>query len=339
MNGLALCAGVGGLELGLKLALGERYQTVGYVEREAYATAVLVARMEDKALDPAPVWDDLATFDCGPWRGVVDIVSGGYPCQPFSHAGKRGGADDERHLWPHVRRIVEETAPALCFFENVGGHLSLGFEEVVQDLEGLGYRVAAGLFTAAEVGAPHKRERLFVLAERVPDTGRDALREEPGRGCGGGYGSSETQPGDVGEGVADTECAGREGRRSERQLRGGVEEVQAGGRGSGTDLADRDQWGRQGQRSVGLPSAEGTGGEGAEPDGRNVRYDPDDCGYGIWPPGPSSDWSGVPPEAQPAIRGMADGAASRVDRLRAAGNGVVPLVAAHAFRNLAEKLT
>ena len=106
IHGLALCAGVGGLELGLKLALGDAFRTVGYVEREAFAASTLVARMEDEALDRAPVWDDLKTFDGVPWRGKVDLVSAGYPCQPFSVAGKRRGESDPRHHWPHVLRAI-----------------------------------------------------------------------------------------------------------------------------------------------------------------------------------------------------------------------------------------
>ena len=105
--GLSLCSGAGGLDLGLTIAM-PGYRTVGHVERETYAAAILVARMEEAALDPAPVWDDVASFDGRPWRGAVDIVTAGYPCQPFSVAGKRRGADDPRHLWPHVARIIGE---------------------------------------------------------------------------------------------------------------------------------------------------------------------------------------------------------------------------------------
>ena len=164
MNGLALCAGIGGLELGLTAALAGRYRTVCYVEREAYAAACLVARMEDAALDTAPVWDDISTFDGRPWRGVVDVVAAGYPCQPHSVAGKRKGAADERNLWPAVARIISECAPALVFLENVPGAMRFTYEHVLPDLSRLGYRVEAGLFSAEEVGAPHRRRRLFVLA-------------------------------------------------------------------------------------------------------------------------------------------------------------------------------
>jgi len=184
MNGLALCAGVGGLELGIKLA-GPGYRTVCYVEGEAYAASILVSRMEDQTLDTAPIWSDLRSFDGRPWRGLVDIITAGYPCQPFSAAGKRRGADDPRHLWPEVARIIAETGPALVFCENVGAHLSLGFEQVSEDMESLGYRVAAGVFTAWAIGAPHIRERLFWLA-----TYTDVCHgDDPGHGasalCGG----------------------------------------------------------------------------------------------------------------------------------------------------------
>lgn len=199
-RGLALCAGAGGLELGLSLAL-PGYRAVGWVERDAYAASALVARMEEAALDDAPVWSDLASFDGRPWRGAVDIVSAGWPCQPFSVSGKRRGSDDERHLWPHVRRVLAETGAPLLFAENVPGHVSLGLNVVYADLRNLGYDVEAGLFSAAEVGAPHERQRLFLLAHahREPVRklarhileGREAAlrrRELSGRNRGGGQG-------------------------------------------------------------------------------------------------------------------------------------------------------
>lgn len=174
--GLSLCAGTGGLDLGLHLAMPE-YRTICYVERESYAASTLVARMEDAALDQAPIWDDVTNFNGKAWRGVVDIVHGGYPCQPFSVAGRKLGDKDPRHLWPHIARIVREIKPPVCFFENVGGHLRLGFEQVHDDLQRMGYRVKAGLFTAAEVGAPHKRERLFILAYREGFFGERSFTE------------------------------------------------------------------------------------------------------------------------------------------------------------------
>lgn len=162
-RGISLCAGYGGLDLGLHIA-EPRYRTVAFVERESHAAATLVARMADKALGEAPIWDDLRSFDGTSWRGRVHLVSAGYPCQPFSYAGKRAGETDPRHLWPEVARIVDEARPEWVWCENVEGHLSMGYPDVARDLRGLGYTPKAGLFTAREAGASHRRRRLFILA-------------------------------------------------------------------------------------------------------------------------------------------------------------------------------
>lgn len=139
----------------------------------AAEAVTLVARMEDSALDPAPIWDDLRSFDGRPWRGRVHLVSAGYPCQPFSIAGLRRGTSDPRHLWPEVARIADEIQPEWVFAENVEGHLSLGLADVARDLEALGYRTKAGVFSAREAGASHRRRRLFILAHA--DRGRCGL--------------------------------------------------------------------------------------------------------------------------------------------------------------------
>ena len=161
--GISLCAGVGGLDLGLHIA-EPGYRTVCFVERNSFAAAALVARMADASLAPAPVWDDLKTFDGRVWRGRVHILTAGYPCQPFTLSGLRKGQNDPRHLWPDVARITREIAPEWAFFENVPGHLTLGFQDVTRDLQAMGCRVAARVVSAAEVGASHTRERLFILA-------------------------------------------------------------------------------------------------------------------------------------------------------------------------------
>lgn len=134
VNVLSLCSGAGGLDLGVRMALPTT-RTVCYVEIEAYAAEVLACRMEEGRLDSAPLWTDLRTFDGRPWRGAVDLVIGGYPCQPFSVAGARRGADDPRHLWPHIARILRELDRPCAFFENVSGHVSLGLREVRSELE------------------------------------------------------------------------------------------------------------------------------------------------------------------------------------------------------------
>lgn len=163
LRGLSLCAGYAGLDLGLHIA-EPGYKTVCYVERESHAAATLVARMEDQALVDAPIWDDLKSFDGRAWRGRIHLIAAGYPCQPFSFSGHRKGRDDPRHLWPDIARIIAEVEPEWVFAENVEGHLNLGCADVCDSLRSLGYTPKAGLFSAREAGASHRRGRIFILA-------------------------------------------------------------------------------------------------------------------------------------------------------------------------------
>ncbi|MBI1408108.1 MAG: DNA cytosine methyltransferase [Caulobacter sp.] len=206
-RGLSLCAGYGGLDLGVHIA-EPAYRTVGYVEREAHAAAALVARMGDQALAEAAVWDDLRTFEGRPWRGRLHLVTAGYPCQPFSVAGKRRGRDDPRHLWPEVARIVSEVEPEWVFLENVEGHVDLGLPEVVDELEIMGFTTKAGIFSAREAGARHRRRRIFILAH----ANRCRQRLLSGPDCPGGphpvdlalrHRSGEWGPVPAGEGGAE----------------------------------------------------------------------------------------------------------------------------------------
>jgi site-specific DNA-cytosine methylase len=160
---IGLCAGYGGIELGLKRVL-PTLRSVALCEIEAFAIANLVAKMEAGLMDAAPVWTDLKTFPWESFRDRVDILTGGYPCQPFSAAGKRAGKDDPRHLWPWIADGIAIMRPRVCFFENVEGHITLGLSTVVSDLEEMGYKVSWGIFSAAECGAPHQRKRVFILA-------------------------------------------------------------------------------------------------------------------------------------------------------------------------------
>lgn len=174
-NGIELCAGVGWLGLGIELAcdcLGIEYRTRAYAERDSYAASVIVARMEDAALAPALVWDDLSTFDGRPWRGKIHCLSAGLPCPAFSVAGKQLGLSDER-AWgsedspiPQFLRIIGEVEPAVVFIENVPPFVSGGhFRLVGERLCALGYEIETPLFLrASDVGAAHKRERVFILA-------------------------------------------------------------------------------------------------------------------------------------------------------------------------------
>lgn len=160
---VSLCAGYGGIDLGLGRAIPS-LRTVAFCEIEAFACSNLVAKMEAGLLDAAPIWTNLKTFPWSDFHGKVDILSGGYPCQPFSSAGKRKGKDDPRHLWPFIADGIAAMRPKRCFFENVEGHISLGLSTVISDLEEMGYRTTWGIFSALEVGAPHRRKRIFILA-------------------------------------------------------------------------------------------------------------------------------------------------------------------------------
>ena len=161
---LSFCSGYGGLERGLDLA-GFKHRVIAYVEIEAYAIANLANKMERRKLLPAPIWSNLKTLPVEPFRDRVDLLTSGYPCQPFSAAGERKGTEDPRHLWPHIRRHIKAIRPVRCFFENVEGHISLGLREVISDLESLGYKTTWGIFSAREVGAPHQRKRVYILAD------------------------------------------------------------------------------------------------------------------------------------------------------------------------------
>lgn len=352
MNVLSLCAGVGGLDLGVELATGGVARTVCYVEREAHAAAVLVSRMEEALLAPAAVWSDLTTFDGREWRGVVDLVVAGYPCQPFSTAGKRAGVDDPRHLWPHVARIIRECGAGLVLLENVPGHLSIGFDAVCGDLQGMGYRVAAGVFSAAEVGASHRRERLFILAHS------DGGQREQRRGAVKDDGGAERRV--SGSDGSDAGVADADERVSGGYNAGGWQERKSEADGYGSGVAQSLCGGLGRQAEVGPPSQPriheahpGTEHHGASVgpvddtyvEGSQGRNGPIGCRGDerpTWPPGPEMDWTGIPeqcwPATEPDVRGVADGMAARVDRLRACGNGVVPLAAAHAFRTLTAAL-
>ena len=166
---LSLCTGYEGLGLGLRRVL-PNLREIAYVEREGFPIANLVAKIESGQLDEAPIFTDVKTFPYGKFRGCVDILSGGFPCQPFSAAGKRQATEDPRHLFPYIRDGIRDCQPRIVFLENVEGIISAKtgdgesvLQYVLRELEGLGYRATAGVFSASEVGAPHQRKRVFIL--------------------------------------------------------------------------------------------------------------------------------------------------------------------------------
>lgn len=187
LNLLSICTGGGGLDLGFELAIPSA-RTVCMVEREAFAVAQLVSAMEAGLMAPASIWSDAKSFDGRGWRGSVDGLIGGIPCQPHSHAGRKRGSLDARDLWSDARRIIVQSRVWFILIENVGGMLSAGDDEIAgaervhRDLHKLGFEVEAGLFSAAEVGAPHKRERIFILG--VCDQLANASRQQWRKGGG-----------------------------------------------------------------------------------------------------------------------------------------------------------
>ena len=173
MNGLALCAGVGGLERGIE-SIFNRYKTVCYVEGEAYAASCLISQMEKGWVDEAPIWSNVRTFDGNPWRGKVDIVSGGFPCQPFSQAGKQKGTEDKRHLWPEISRIIGEIRPSIVILENVPNVTDIAGSIIFADLAKMGYNSSWGIVRASDANAPHRRARFFSISID-PNTYNDGL--------------------------------------------------------------------------------------------------------------------------------------------------------------------
>ncbi len=162
MRELALFAGAGGGILGGKL-LG--WRTVCAVEVDAYCRSVLLARQRDGILEPFPIWDDVRTFDGRPWRGAVDVVSGGFPCQDISAAGKGAGLDGERSgLWLEMARIIREVRPRFAFVENSPMLTSRGLGRVLGDLATMGFDARWGVLGAADFDAPHQRDRIWIAA-------------------------------------------------------------------------------------------------------------------------------------------------------------------------------
>jgi DNA (cytosine-5)-methyltransferase 1 len=210
---LSLCSGVGGLDLGVRAVLPDA-RVVAYCERDAFAAAVLLARMQDESLDPAPVWcGDLERLPVDELAGRVDLVTAGFPCQPVSVAGSRRGTDDERWIWPAVARVVREVRPRFVFLENVPGLLHAGpdgvapVEHVLGDLAGCGYDARWTLLRASAAGAPHRRARFFLLAWRVSDAQRDPLRAERGQRAARSAEPRDAEPRDMGAGALDSGSA------------------------------------------------------------------------------------------------------------------------------------
>jgi len=270
VNELSLFSGAGGGLLGTKL-LG--WRSVGYVEFNTYCQQILAQRIKDGFLDEAPIFGDIDDFiESGAakkYKGYVDVVTAGFPCQPFSVAGKKKGQDDERNKWPQTIQCIRDVGCRYALLENVPGLLNSGyFGEILTSLAEAGFDARWCVLGADDVGAPHRRKRLWILA----DSGSERL-EGRGSECGLGEGIKEGEVGREGHDVADSD--------SER------------GRLRKTNRQDAENVGQPSRRSE----------------------------HGCW-------------DVEPDVGRVAHGVASRVDRLKALGNGQVPRVAATAWRIL-----
>ena len=162
LNELALFAGIGGGILGGRLL---NWRTVCAVENDPFARDVLIARQNDGSLYPFPIWDDVSTFDGACWKGIVDVVHGGFPCQDISPAGSGAGIEGARSgLWSHMARIVGQIRPQYVVMENSQFLVSRGLGMVLTDLAKMGYDARWGIVGAHHASAPHTRNRTYLVA-------------------------------------------------------------------------------------------------------------------------------------------------------------------------------
>ncbi len=317
-----LFAGAGG---GLLADLLLGHIPIGACEIEPYPRNVLLARQRDGILPSFPIWDDVCSLDGTPWRGSVDVLCGGFPCQDISAAGKGAGISGERSgLWKEYARLIGEMRPRFVFAENSPLLRTRGLGVVLEDLAALGYNARWGIIGARNVGAPHKRDRMWVLAYR------SVKRCDEGRGDDEKYVRTEFSPSgehrgpEVGnsmhQGLQGSERAERIDTKRRQEQNGSAAESSClwwpidpavisnadkfndDCRGHG---ASEVRWKQSGQTKI----------LGSEQDLR--------C----------ADWP-----AEPLLGRVAHGVAHRVDRLKAIGNGQVPQCAAVAFNILSEGL-
>lgn len=305
MNELHLFAGAGGGILAGQL-LGRR--CVCAVEFDPYAQAVLVARQNDGTFPPFPIWNDVRTFDGRPWNGIVDVVAGGFPCQDISAAGSGAGIDGERSgLWAEMARIIREVRPRKVELENSPMLTSRGLGRVLGDLAEMGFDAEWGVISAADTGAPHLRERIWIVAHAYERQCSDAQPEVCARWNAADHGcktlaDSDCKPFEQGRSCDATEEPGRW-----NPDRGCV---------SSDDMADPVR-----EREQGIV-ASSAGSQGWSQSGE--RQDrPRSYGIGRWP-------------VEPGMGRVVNGMANRAHRIKALGNGQVSRVAATAWHLLGQ---
>lgn len=331
MRELALFAGAGGGILGGHL-LG--WRTVCAVERDAYAAQVLAQRQNDGALPAFPIWSDVCSFDGRPWRGLIDVVSGGFPCQDISAAGNGDGIDGARSgLWREMARIVGEVRPAYVYVENSPLLVGRGLALVLGDLAEMGYDAKWCIVSASDLDAPHQRERIWIVAndnrlresqsagkqqecglgpEQCSKTMADpsSLRRETQR-CSWRLLPEESEPWRDGAAMANAYSIPGQQRGKNHS----TEKPRGWNSDRGSECAHLANAKRVGCKQMEQPVTGGPQGQGSA----------DQIEHGSFTAG----WPGWP--AEPGMGRVADGVAHRVDRIKALGNGQVPRVAAAAF--------
>lgn len=296
---LSLFSGIGGIDLAAEWA---GFESVAMVERDKYCQKILA-----KNFPNTKIHDDVTTFNATEYRGKIDLLSGGFPCQPHSLAGQRKASADERDLWDEVVRIIRDTQPKWFLGENVRGLLSSEsgkfFGRILNDLESLGYRVGWCLYGAKDIGAVHRRERVFIVAYSSGIGGQTEGNHREGRPfCG------ERKQCDEGR-CKRCGMAGRDYADSIGQ----------------TDAADTELIRRTGFQESGFVGQD----DKERQAGRQVEFERDRFSEyeNIW----GGDWRtwDVEPviyeaETESRVCRAHDGVPNRVDRLRALGNAVVP---------------
>lgn len=304
MRELALFAGAGGGVLASYL-LG--WRTVCAVERDAYAAQVLAQRQNDGILEAFPIWSDITSFDGKPWRGIVDVISGGFPCQDISSAGKGAGIEGERSgLWAEMARIIGEVRPRYVFVENSPMLVSRGLTRVISDLAKMGYDAQWARFSASNFGAPHIRDRIWIVAHSQSigcKTNGLSIGTQQEKSLSGIKGKDVANPKSI-----RLEQAWKCKSSSEKWLTG-----------CGHELPDSncERCKQMEQRVFSRTQSEGS----SDPS----QYSSFTRGW---------EWWAIEPE----LGRVADGVANRVDRLKAIGNGQVSIVAKSAFEFLGEDL-
>jgi DNA (cytosine-5)-methyltransferase 1 len=322
----SLFSGIGGLDLGLERA---GMNVIWQSEIDPYASRVLAKHWPE-----VPNYGNIKNIR---WGDIVrpDVICGGYPCQPFSTAGKRQGTDDPRHLWPWVREAISELRPQYAILENVRGHVSLGLNVVLGEMASIGYDAEWQIVSAASVGAPHRRERVIIVAypnsSNQTNGGEREVISSQDTGWGNDRSRSRSDTGQVSVGssgqntchVADTYDSGS--RTSERRTNSnGSKEIEkrlvfaqswVGRRRADVAYADGEQLG---QRRV----EEHSGQTDNRRDNNTRGQTTDD--FGQW-------WA-----VEPDVGRVAHGVPSRVDRLKGLGNAVVPQVAEFVGRMVME---